>query len=196
MLAVIGITGKNNKSEEKEDITEILYDNAYDILVDTMHEISDFSLITGGCSFSNHLAIRAYNEGIAKKLTLCLPAKIIYKTGRYEDTGYGKICNYHHDNFNEKCKLNSFEEILFAINKGAEVKIFKDFNKANNTIVENSDKLIAFTFSPKSIVEDWKNSVKEKIHINNSNIKFLWDKARNHKFKRHIGYKGMRGFNF
>lgn len=189
MLAVVGTTGSN---EENEKISSALYENAYDILIDTMYEAKDFDLISNGCAFSNHLAVRAFNEGIAKSLTLCLPAEL--EENVFSDTKYGKIANHHHKTFMNKCGINSFVEIQEAINKGAKVIVFKDFLQAGNEIVKLSNKLIAFTFS-NVIIDDCIQNMRCRTNIQLQNIRDLWFKAKTHSFKRHVGYRGMRGFN-
>lgn len=189
MLAVSGSTGKN---EDGDHISPLMYDNAYDILIDTMNEAKDFELISGGCAFADHLAVRAFNEGIATKLILSLPAEF---SNKYENSKFGKIANHHHDHFNKICNLNSFEEISQAINNGAEVYFCKDFFDRNNVIIDNSNKLIVFTFDQKTIIDDYYISTNRNANIPPPSVRDAWNKAKHFKFKRHVGYKGMRGFN-
>lgn len=188
MLIVTGSTG----GAEDEKINELLYENSYDILIDTMHEINDFDLIAGGTAFSNHLAVKAFLEGEATSLRLYFPANF---DGKFdEESRYGKIANHHHKIFKEKCNIDSLAEIEDAINKGAKVEIFKDFIQAGQKMLQCSDKMLVYTFS-NTIIDDCKKHMKCKTNIQNNNAKDMWIKAKDYNFRRHVGFKGMRGFN-
>lgn len=189
MLAVIGSTGKN---EDGENISHQMYENAYEALIDTMYEINDFDLVSRGCAFSDHLAIRAFNEGIAKSLVLFLPAEI--ENNKFKNTKYGKVANHHHDNFEKVCDINSFEEMKEAYEKGAELFYCDDFIDSNNKVIDCSDKLIAFTLTPNVVVNDYLDN-RHKVTFKSYNVNDAWQKANKFKFRRHIGYNGMRGFN-
>ena len=189
MLAVLGSTGKN---EDGDHISPNMYNNAYDILLDTMFEVNDFNLSSGGCAFADHLAIRAFNEGYAKSLTLFLPAE--FSQNKYKQTKYGKVANHHHEHFSSICEIDSFSEISQAIENGAKVLSFKDFLDRNTNIIKSSDKMIAFSFSERTVVDDYFDD-RNKANIGSFSTKDAWTKAKKYKFRRHVGYKGMRGFN-
>lgn len=189
MLAVLGSTGKN---EDGDHISPNMYNSAYDILIDTMFEVKDFNLTSGGCAFADHLAVRAFNEGYAKNLTLFLPAE--FSQNKYKQTKYGKVANHHHKHFSSICEIDSLSEISKAIENGATVYFCKDFLDRNNKLIENSDKMIAFSFAEKTIIDDYFDD-RNKANINSFSTRDAWHKAKKFKFRRHVGYKGMRGFN-
>lgn len=80
-----------------------------------------------------------------------MPCK--FDSNKYEDTGVkdwrvnpGNTANYYHYLFSKNESIDSFSEIIKAINLGANILIYSGFHKRNAEVAK-SDYTIAFSYS-------------------------------------------------
>lgn len=141
-------------------------------------EWSQVHLISGGSSYSDHIAVRLYLEHPESKLTLHLPCKYYQDFDKFYDSGStdwrtnsGRILNKYHSSFSKAVGINSLADITKAIHMGAEIKDdYKGFHD-RNIPVGNADVLLAFTRgkdipdSPGTLYTWNKSKCPRKIHI-------------------------------
>nr|QBK90203.1 MAG: uncharacterized protein LCPAC102_01160 [Pithovirus LCPAC102] len=177
-ISIIGTAGR------KDDGNKLNYDlfmKMYKKAKDHLHSIinsydikySDIELISGGSSYSDHIAIFLYYEyyGYGIKLTLHLPANFI--NGQYRDNNNkhhpGNTLNFYHSKFSQKIGIKSLMQIEQAISMGANVHIHNGFYERNKHVAD-TDIMIAFTFGYDNLKSGgtkytWDNSsCKDKTH--------------------------------
>ncbi len=106
-------------------------------------------LVSGGCSWADHVAVRLYLEGGWGGLTLYLPCGF---DGKFEDTGKshwaqnpGKVLNKYHADFSASLGIDSLGDLTRAVENGAVVGVGKGFHE-RNSLVARSVYLVAFSF--------------------------------------------------
>lgn len=129
----------------------------------------DDTIISGGSSFSDHVAVDLFLQGHAQKLHLYLPCKWIETRCSFDDTSEGQTLNRLHTVFSKKLSKTSLINIQMAIDKGATIHTMEGFKNRNNFIASNVDKLIAFTFDKEmtpGTAYTWnKTFVPQKLHF-------------------------------
>ena len=146
MLAVIGTAGRLSDADR---ISLPLYDAMYSEMLGTMTEWNIRSLVSGGATVADHLAVRAFLEGEAEHLVLHLPAP--FQGGRYVQSGSAigrdaSTANRYHHQFSDRCGINSLQEIEAAIARGASSHVGRGFKARNLDVAEAATHLLAFTF--------------------------------------------------
>ena len=146
-LAIIGTAGRGKDASR---INRELYDAMYKLAVETAREWGETSLVSGGAAVADHLAVRAFNEGVADKLTLFLPAE--FKDGFFVPDNAiqfnpGATLNRYHGAFSMDCGIDSLEEIAQAIERGADVIVKPGFHNRNIEVAA-ARSMIAMTFTP------------------------------------------------
>jgi len=109
---------------------------------------TNVTLVSGGCSFSDHIAVLLYLTGKFKGLTLYLPCKF---DGKFLDTGQfhwsqnpGRVLNKYHADFSREMGFDSLGDLTKAIEIGAKIEVKNGFH-ARNSFVAKSDYVIAFS---------------------------------------------------
>jgi hypothetical protein len=151
-LAIIGSAGR----DEAAPISLPLYDKMYERLSWYVERWGITSAVSGGAAFADHLAVRAYLDGLVADLTLYLPAHFqgrAYLPNPRVQFNPGKTSNSFHDRFSRKTGVQGLDEIAAAIEKGASVEVFEGFHNRNCEVASHCDYLLAFTFGSRTITE-------------------------------------------
>lgn len=117
------------------------------------------TLVSGGASWADHVAVKLYLNNRVSKLRLFLPAE--WETCKFKDTGEidfknnpGGTANYYHRKFQAATNISSLVEIQMAKDNGAElIEVPKGFY-ARNALVAKSDFILAMTFGEGDTVKD------------------------------------------
>jgi hypothetical protein len=148
-MNTISIIGTAGRQDDAPRINEAIYDAMY---AQTLAAISDWNCtrgVSGGAAVADHLAVRAYLEGALQSLTLYLPADFDIDAGRYLEGGKNKdgaTANRYHRQFSRSCNVDSFREIIDAIDKGAEVIVKHGFKTRNLYVAKDCSHMLALTF--------------------------------------------------
>lgn len=145
-IAVIGTAGRR---EDAARITPQLYDAMFAETEAAIREWAVAEAVSGGAAVSDHLAVRAYLEGVVSGLRLFLPAR--FERGAFVPNprirfNPGQTSNGYHRAFSEACGIDSLGEIEQAIRKGAEVEVHEGFHLRNSEVADACSHLLAFTF--------------------------------------------------
>ena len=158
-VAIIGTAGRKEDLSKLDPFSYLLM---LSICSSFIHGIGEkVTLVSGGAAWSDHLAVLMYldnKKGFSLELNLPAP----FENGQYRETCQkfctGKTTNYYHRQFssnignNNNLKgFNSLDQLARAI-ETSKVNVCNGF-KERNTLVANSDVLIAFTFGNKNVVK-------------------------------------------
>lgn len=152
---------------------------------------SDTALISGGAAWADHVAVRLYLDGNAKRLTLFLPAELQH--GRFVERptfdrfDTGRTANYYHRLFKEKTGIDGLKEIEAAIAKGAVADTSQPGFKERNTLVaRKANHLLAYTFGPGREITHPGHVYAETAGLRNGGTADTWNKAIQAISKTHI----------
>lgn len=154
-IGIIGSCGKYGAIYKvKPDNYQAMINNAMnDVKRLSMHNPQRVTLISGGASLSDHIAVELYLKDFVGGLVLHLPCKWDETNCKFYDSGNvdwrdnpGGVTNELHAKFSQQLKKNSLHEIQLAIDKGAKVVVGSNFKDRNLKIAKESHALIAFTF--------------------------------------------------
>lgn len=128
----------------------------------------DIILVSGGAAWADHVAVKLFLQNKNFSLELHMPSKFNngfisnekYKS-KYRDPA--QVATYYHNMFSKKVDFDSINEIIEAVNKGAEIYEYDGFF-IRNVKVANSDMIIAFT---------WGNGYEPK----DGGTKNTWDRS-------------------
>jgi hypothetical protein len=148
-MTVISIIGSAMRNGEDRFVTRPLYEAMYAITVRLIEEWSCETAASGGAAFADHIAVRAFNEGIVPSLRLYMPAP--FQNGAFvpdrKVTGNpGETANGYHRLFSEACGFDSLSELDFAIRSGATVEYYKGFKRRNLEVAAIGHRMLAYTF--------------------------------------------------
>lgn len=154
-LAVIGTAGRKDDADR---ISRGLYDAMYGELAFLVSHWGIKKAVSGGAAVADHLAVRAFNEGLVDALTLFLPAN--FYNGSYVPNprvrfNPGQTSNKYHRSFSKLCDIDSLREIDFAIRNGARVIVNEGFHMRNSDVADSCTHMVAMTFGnrPKGVFE-------------------------------------------
>ena len=122
------------------------------------------TLISGGAAWTDSTAVKLFLNKEVPHLKLFLPCPFLAEARQYDPTpltpkeaeekrSTGEICNALHFKFSQKVGFNSLNEILLAIQQGADVVTCKGFYQRNGCVAQ-SDILLAMTFGDHEWVKD------------------------------------------
>jgi hypothetical protein len=176
-VSIIGTCGRTNSDKLSKELYEKMIDKTKDIIEnDFKLNLKDIILISGGAAWSDHILIDLYLNDYVINAKIYLPCKWITDVGFNQNMTYskydvGRIANYYHNLFGAKTNKKSLSEIQQCINKGIQIDTSNYGFKNRNSMVANSEYIIAFTFDdvPKSggTFDTWnKSKSKYKINVN------------------------------
>lgn len=162
-IGIIGPSGRNGKISK---ITKTKYQKMIDNASKKIQELKDatnadeITLVSGGAALSDHIAVELYLKGAANNLILHLPCGWSEKHCNFINDqksindffgGERKLstsdkANNLHKLFSSHLQKKSLEEIQLAIEKGAQIFVWKGFYARNAKIAKESDILLAFSF--------------------------------------------------
>lgn len=193
-VAIIGSAGRGSDAGK---MTPALFEKMQQCAVTLLSRVfgllpEQVVLVSGGSSFSDHVAIALWNTSrqLAQdiktykpisQLELHLPCSWDKSKNSFEDNkekwaqNPGLALNCYHKEFSRRCKLDSLSELSRALSHpGASSLISRGFHARNTSIAQHCDYLIAFTFGSSTqfplpsggTYDTWKKcSVKNKIHV-------------------------------
>src|SRR3989338_2489255 len=145
LIGIVGTSGKGQTLSAED------FDHMVNQTRKTIREQAQTNapvhLVSGGCSWADHVAVMLYLEKSAQNLTLHLPCT--WTGTQFTDCGGsnwaqnpGRTLNTYHARFSRVIGRNSLMEIQEAINLGAEVTVSSGFH-ARNTLISAVPLLIA-----------------------------------------------------
>jgi hypothetical protein len=143
----ISIIGSAGRRDDAARINRRIYDAMFAEAADAIAEWKPDALCSGGAAFADHVAVRAYLEGLVPSLVLFLPAEF---DGRYRETSArddpGRTTNRYHRAFSSSCGLDSLSELTEAIRRGADARVHRGFKNRNLEVANVATHLLACTF--------------------------------------------------
>lgn len=144
-IAVIGSAGRRDDAAR---MTRPLYEAMYAELGEALRRWSASACVSGGAAFADHLAVRAFLDGLVRDLVLFLPAR--FAGGRYVEgaaaNDAGRTANRYHRDFSAACGVVSLAELALAIDRGARVEVHQGFKRRNLEVAAGCTHMLAFTF--------------------------------------------------
>ena len=152
-LAVIGSAGRK---EDAPLVSLELYGKMYQRLTWYVERWKITQTVSGGAAFADHLAVKAYLEGLVGGLVLYLPAN--FENGAFIPNprvryNPGDTANRLHRKFTETTGVDGLAQIEQAIRKGAEVQVFEGFHTRNCEVATHCDYLLAYTFGTRTLID-------------------------------------------
>lgn len=142
-LGIIGTAGRGPDGKRLPALWNVMSCVAQSLVVATGAE----SLVSGGAAWADHLAVRLFNAGLVKDLTLHLPASFLHHfdegPGRYD---CGHTANHYHRLFTQSMSFDSLKDIETSIKGGALALLTPGFKERNTKVAEEAQTLLAFTF--------------------------------------------------
>lgn len=179
-VSIIGFSGKGFFLDEKYvagDLFDRMKKECINQIDDWKLQKEEIVLVSGGCSFADHVAVALYLEGGWKGLELYLPCDFDCFSSKFKDSGDnkwynnpGKTLNSYHAKFSKMVCINSLDQLSTCIEKGATVTVSKGFH-ARNTHVAKSEYMIAITLTQTIMggtSDTWKkakNAIKAHIQL-------------------------------
>jgi hypothetical protein len=176
-LAIIGTSGRTDLDFNKLDEAHLNWakSNVYSYIKTNMKtKPSKVTLISGGSSWIDHVAVQLFLTGEFAGLELYLPADFDFPLKKYDKSSYeGRRLNELHQKFSSKVGSNTLEELHQALfNPKTTMDVGDDFFIRNTKIAINSDHLLAFTFNGNhdypvkgGTMDTWSKFKGEKVHL-------------------------------
>lgn len=155
-LAIIGTAGRGTDGARLPALWPLMSSVAQSVVTVLRAD----ELVSGGAAGGDSLAVRLFNAGYVKALTLHLPAPFVstgVDTGQFAETtraDCGTIANRYHRLFTEGVSFNSLHDLTTAIAGGAKVVVTPGFKERNTLVARDADALLAFTFGSRGKVAD------------------------------------------
>lgn len=155
-VGIIGFSGRNGDLDRAK-LTPQLYNkmcdlSAYIIKTEFKVNLDDITVISGGSSISDHIAVVLFNQGIIKQLKLCLPCEFDCKRMCFDESKEcGRTLNGLHREFSSRIGISSLEEIGLAIKNNCEIEVYNGFFSRNNVIAATAKYLLAFGITKSDI---------------------------------------------
>ncbi len=134
------------------------------IMTEISPDWSQINLVSGGSSWSDHIAVYLYNRHPEAYLTLHLPCRWDHLTNQFVDNGAsnwsinpGKTLNVFHQRFSQRIDHNSLADIrCLMLDNQSHVNIVSNHKgfHARNLVVGQSQYLLAFSFATGSQPDD------------------------------------------
>ena len=189
-LAIIGTAGRRDDATR---ISRSLYDAAFERVRQAIARHKIDAVVSGGAAFADHLAVRAFNEGLGSRLTLHLPAK--FAGGRFAGNRDADTANYYHRQFSDACGLPSLTEIGRAIDAGATVTVSDGFFVRNKKVADDADILLALTFGSRASEHFPRGSrgyaLAAAAGLKDGGTAHTWDACRSASLKLHVNLAGL-----
>lgn len=144
-FAIIGTAGRRDDAAR---LNADVYARMIDDARRRYNASPDYTLVSGGAAWADHLAVLLFLDGTAPKLTLHLPAE--FRNGRFISRGFSnmdpaRISTYYHSLFSKALGRDTLAEISAAVEKGAQIVVTPGF-KQRNSLVAQANVLVAYTF--------------------------------------------------
>jgi hypothetical protein len=148
-LAVIGTAGRQDDAAR---MTVALYDRMFESLVEMIGRWKIDAVVSGGAAWSDHLAVRAFLEGVVPNLVLFLPAEFDLAANAFVPNpkvqfNPGQTLNNYHKAFSRQIGLDTLGEISTALRRNSVVAaVHPGFHRRNSEVASFSNYLVAYTF--------------------------------------------------
>lgn len=154
----VGIIGSAGRKQEGAKMTKELFESmmskAQEVIETTWKlKPEDVILVSGGAAWADHVAVRLFDSWKPAGLHLHLPCE--FKQHQFEDNGKrswqgnaGKSANFYHHVFSKKLGASSLDELDDAMKcPNVTSKVYPGFFARNNVIADESDYLLAFSWT-------------------------------------------------
>jgi len=178
-IAIVGTASPKNDSEKDSLMTRQLWDNMINTIEDRVDDWREVTLISGGSSWSDHVAVALFRNHPEVCLEIHMPCLWDADRKRYVDTGQahwstnpGRLINTYHRKFSHRVGINSLGQIDKLRSSNSVMLYHYSGFHARNIAVGRCDVMYAFSFSTGNKPTDggtkhtWDNSsCTKKIHI-------------------------------
>lgn len=184
-VSIIGSAGRNglitNINGKTYNNMKIVANN-YLNMIKKKHQLTkenDLIVCSGGAALSDHIAVSLFLENKISKLHLYLPCDFdgfkFYRKNNFNDkTAY--TSNLHHYTFSKQLKINSYNELKLAIEKGATYSVSSGFFERNKLIAD-TDYLIAFSFNNDNRITVYDKGENGNIELTGG-TKYTWNYSK------------------
>lgn len=172
----------------------------YSTVCDALSEWGVRAAVSGGGSWTDHLAVKAFLDGRIHGLHLYLPTRLV--AGGYDRTGGGDagIINKYHRMFARVRGVDAFAEIQQAINKGAQVSVGCGFTDVGTVMGRDATHMLALTFGVQGSMDvdctrgDPGYFDPSVIGMKRGVVAGRWKRAAGPEVKRHIDLNRLLGY--
>lgn len=161
-LSIVGTAGR--KDDEKR-LSSQSFSAMYSVAESLINQLikSNYPvthLVSGGSAWADHVAVKLFLDNKANNLRLFIPCE--FNNGRFTDKNSGirqfnppgDTLNYYHSKFQRKTNINSLSEIQVAKLRGAELITCTGGFHGRNSMVAQSDLILAMTFGNGEYVKE------------------------------------------
>lgn len=188
--SAIGIIGTAGRKDDASRLKSDSFERMYEAACETITEWEVKEAISGGAAWADHIAVRAFLDGIVTSLHLHFPAP--FAARKFQGSGDGEIANHYHRKFTAVRAVDSLAEIEEAIAKGAKVTVGNGFHARNRAVGRDATHLLAFTFGPgKTAISDcvrhdpgYRDAA--AAGLKDGGTAHCWGNARGPDVKRHV----------
>ncbi|MGY3582126.1 hypothetical protein ACVIGB_000950 [Bradyrhizobium sp. USDA 4341] len=186
-IAIIGTAGRR---EDGARLKPDSFDRMYDAAVATITEWGIKGAVSGGAAWADHIAVKAYLDGVVSQLHLHFPSP--FTARRFVGKQYGEVANFYHDKFMAVRGVDSYLELESAIAKGATVTVGRGFKPRNLAIGRDATHMLAFTFGAgqSAVLDSLPDDVGYRDAIagglKDGGTAHCWSAARGPGVKRHV----------
>ena len=150
-LGVIGTAGRKDDAPRLAALGRPFYDAMFAAVCEASSAWGVDHGVSGGAAWADHLAVRAFNEGVFRSLVLYLPARFDHEACRFVPNprvqfNPGNTMNGYHAAFGRVAGIDSMREIAEAARRGARLEVFEGFQRRNLCVARDATHLIALTF--------------------------------------------------
>lgn len=155
-LAIIGTAGRR---EDGPKMNRQLFDRMLGYAAAMVDSCDCNAMISGGAAWADHLAVKLFLMGRAKKLVLHLPARFETTSAMYipwttDFKDSGRIANHYHQQMSQKYG-DSLLEISQAVSHAdCEHTVSRNFHDRNKLVAEQADLILAFTWGEGQVPKD------------------------------------------
>lgn len=147
-ISIIGSAGRNDDAPKMtKELFQVMVSKAKGEILSLLEEKSEtnYTLVSGGAAWADHVAVRLYLEGFCENLTLHFPAR--WDKNKFDNASKdGFMSNKYHTAFSARMKVDTLSEISQAIEKGAKVITYNGFFLRNKEVAK-SDVILAFSWA-------------------------------------------------
>lgn len=188
-FAIVGTAGrKDDASRLSANHFKAMYECAKLLMTQLNEtEYGIDTVVSGGAAWADHVAVKLFLNKEVPNLKLFFPCPFLaearmydegskYSMGKEAKYSIGQVANSLHAKFSRVVGFNSRNDILLAIQEGAETRVCNGFY-ARNALVAQSDIILAMTFGDKEWLKEGGTAHTMQTYLNRVKKYGFFDKS-------------------
>lgn len=192
METTFAIVGTAGRKEDSNRLSFNHFEAMYECASSLLKEFGESGytvdkVVSGGAAWADHVAVKLFLEKKVPKLKLCFPCQFdsasvmfdpvpLSENERQRGYSTGEVTNSLHSRFSRKLRRSSLNEILLALQQGAEAVVCKGFY-ARNAVVAQSDIILAMTFGENEWLKEGGTAHTMQTYLNRVRKMGFFDKS-------------------